>query len=67
MSKPKIPNEAAMVAKELNKYCSKVNPKYIKICTDCKIFKQCKAFLSAIPNLHLAIVDANNGGGIERL
>jgi len=59
MSKGIIPKEAAMVAKELYRYCSKANPKYIKVCVDCKIFKQCKAFLSAIPNLHLAIVDAN--------
>jgi len=49
---------AGYVEKELYRFCSK----RIKIvgCGLCPIEKYCHIFLAAIPNLHLAIIDAEN-------
>jgi len=54
----RLHKEAAYVAKELNAYCSAVNPSIIKNCFNCKIVRYCQTFVMTIPSLHLAIVDA---------
>jgi hypothetical protein len=51
---------AGYVEKELYRFCNaQINKKNIS-CGKCPVEKYCHIFLAAIPNLHLAIVDAEN-------